>query len=64
MNQTLVNFQNEIDDKAIELDDLLVSLSQKAEIITEHAYKAACIEHAGMTQTRAHNAWLNYKASL
>lgn len=64
MSLTLINLEQLINEHHDKLDNSIDEINLAVEAVVEHSYKAACIEHANMTQTEANQAWLNYKATL
>lgn len=64
MSQTLIDIESLLHQEQLKIESSFDEVNKAIEIVVEHAYKAACIEHAGMSHTQANQAWFNYKATL
>lgn len=64
MSPTLIELSEYLQKHLQDVDASIETITDYSEKAVEHAYKAACIEHAGMSHTEANMAWLNYKATL
>lgn len=64
MSQTFIDIESLLHQEQLKIESSFDEVNKAIETVVEHAYKVACIEHAGMSQTQANQAWLNYKATL